>query len=156
MNLMMKRRLQVVLEAYGADPARWPDDDRKLFSGVRVEAGEALNSASELDRILGMSSAVPLPEQAVDRLLRATASANGAGKVVAFRRRDPRPTPWLGWLAAAPLAASLALGIYLGSQGFLDNVLPAQLSGLLAAVDDSTSDPGDITEFTDYSGGEVS
>jgi hypothetical protein len=69
--------------------------------------------------------------------------------VIEFR---PRATPrsFMRYAAALPLAASLALGIYLGAQGSLDFMLPTAVTGDMALGDDVTDDLGGVSEADAY------
>lgn len=121
------------LEIYGADQTRWPHDARARFAPLLTldaRARQSLAEARALDRLLGR---VPLPsghrERALrDRIVAAIDTAGNAQPTVRviewpLRRLPsriaaaaPRSTKWQ---AAALLAASLAMGVYLGSQGGL-------------------------------------
>jgi hypothetical protein len=156
MNLLMKRRLQLLLEAYGADTARWPAADRKTFEGLSGDLVMLWDEARQTDVLLGLASPPPVPEGSEARLLARIAADRGTSTVVQFAPPPQKSRPSIGWLAALPLAASLALGFYLGAQGTLDSMMPSQVTGTIATVDDTAGDPGDITDLTDYSGGQVS
>lgn len=88
----------------------------------------------ELDRLLAMASKPVAPEGAEARMMAKLDPEN----VIAFR---PRPEAWrstLSWLAALPLAASLAFGLWLGIAGVGTSYLPESLGGdSVAAIDDS-------------------
>jgi hypothetical protein len=92
----------------------------------------------ELDRLLEMASK-PLPSGGHQQrvLSRITPSATN---VIAFPKRK-RPSPWIIGL---PLAASLALGLWLGSAGLGSSYLSPNTT----LVSDSTDDAGD-TGFDD-------
>lgn len=78
---------------------------------------------NELDRLLTLASKPPLASDAQKTLLAKIAAdkpANQVGNVVNFpiaaKKSSPIASP-IGWLAALPLAASLAAGIWLGAAG---------------------------------------
>ena len=73
--------------------------------------------------------------------------------VVAFAPRAAAPRRrGLLWRTAAalPLAASLALGIYLGAKGTLDFMLPTAITGGVALNDDAPDDLGGVGEADAY------
>lgn len=80
----------------------------------------------------------------LDRLNEAPAAA-----VVEFRPRKSSKTQFLQY-AALPLAASLALGIYLGALGALDVVLPSAITGSVASNEDPQDDLGGVGELDAY------
>ncbi len=55
MTRMEKKRLSAIIEAYGADPARWPDGERKAALALMAEQPEMVaerRAASALDSML--------------------------------------------------------------------------------------------------------
>ncbi len=133
-------RLQAVLAAYGADPARWPDQDRELaplLTAPIPELTTSLEDARNLDEALAHTSRPVAPPAAADRLvarIEDEAVAEAPGNVVVFTRHGAeRPaaprTALSGRLAVATsLAASLVLGIYLGASGQSDWLTPPLLA----------------------------
>jgi hypothetical protein len=107
-------------------------------------ADAALDEARLIDRLLDLAEAPALPPGFERRLM----------------TRIVKPAPStsfpLGWAVALPLAASLALGVYLGAMGELDSLLPSMVTGDVAAVDDDDSDISGVTEAIDYSGDQLS
>jgi hypothetical protein len=122
-NTAERDRLQAVLAAYGADPARWPDADRELAASLPDPAlAAALEDARTLDSALSRASQPVAPAGAAERLI---ARVDDGPSVVQFARRAQAPhmarAALPGRLAAlTALAASLALGIYLGASGQTD------------------------------------
>jgi hypothetical protein len=141
----MKQRLQAVLASYGADPARWPVADRAELLPHLASAGDALDEARLIDGLLDLTGP-PQPQSGFEKRLMARIAM----------RPPPRARFSLGWQAALPLAASLALGIYLGAMGELDRLFPSAVTGDVAAVDDDDGDVDGVTEATDYSGDQIS
>lgn len=91
-------------------------------------------SDHELDRLLAMASKPVAPEGAEARLMAKLNPEN----VIAFRQRQGAERSALSWLAALPLAASLAFGLWLGIAGVGANLLPESLGGdSVAAIDDA-------------------
>jgi hypothetical protein len=135
-------RLQAVLASYGADPARWPDQDRELaplLTAADPDLTTSLEDARSLDAALAHASRPVAPAAAADRLVARIEAVDEAveeapGNVVAFARHGAtRPaaarTGLSGRLAVATsLAASLALGIYLGASGQSDWLTPPLLA----------------------------
>ncbi len=68
-------------------------------------------SDETLDHLLAQASVISVPKGAEDRLL----------KIIALAPVAARPQPRWALRAALPLAASLALGIYLGAGGYGDS-----------------------------------
>jgi hypothetical protein len=156
MDLIIKKRLAEVLASYGADPGRWPAADRDLLAPHLDEAAVQLAEARDIDRLLNLAVAPPALAGFEARLMARIDAGDGPSNVVALTPRAATPKSGLKWLAALPLAASLALGLYLGAQGRFDSLLPSMVTGTVAQADDDTSDPSGVTEVTDYSGDQVS
>lgn len=147
MNAGMKlEHFAALLDAYGAEPSRWPEREREAVLALLAASAEARalrDQAAQLDTALVLSA--PTPTLALRAaVLRAIPSAPAAGETFA----DTLRALWRGiggWRLAAPaFATSLALGIALGA-----SVLPPTP----AAVDDDADlmqlallDDGD-TEF---------
>jgi hypothetical protein len=117
-------RFRSLLEAYGANPARWPETERVaalLFAEQSAEARDALQEAAAFDSLLDMAETQATTRALEDRIL------------ATFAERPPAQlSPWftLGWIPAAAAACSLALGLAVG----------AALPGL-AGVNDNAVDP---------------
>jgi hypothetical protein len=114
MTTMTLKRFEQIVEAYGADPRRWPDDERDAACAFAqthpADARPRLAAAAALDAALDAD--VPLP---VSRSLRRriVASAN---------RRDPWPFGWRfesrparRWLPGAALAGAGVAGLVAGA-----------------------------------------
>ena len=133
-----KERLEAVVAAYGTDVRRWPPADRALApagSGINEIAGA--REAAALDRLLGSSvvddEATTADADLMDRILAratqggavSTAAANddlaslgghaAGSKSTALQSRWSSRTSCRAPAAAALMAASLALGIFVGS-----------------------------------------
>ena len=104
---------------------------------------------SEADRLLAFATVPDLPPGAVERLL-ARIEATRTDNVVLFRPAAPRRSAVFRYAAALPLAASLALGIYLGARGTLDFALPAAVTGDVASADDPAPDFSGLGEAEQY------
>jgi len=104
----------------------------------------------EIDRVLGLASRPELPAGAAARLMARIAAEEQESRVVVLPQR-PAPRRTIQRLAAAlPLAASLALGIYLGAKGSLDFMLPSAITGGVALNDDAPDDLGGVGEADAY------
>ena len=133
------------LASYGADRARWPEEARGIAGrgSPRLEA-----EAAAVDQLLNLASQPEVPDGAMARLLDNLPDAPSAA-VLAFRPR-PLARPAFVRYAALPLAASLAVGIYLGAQGDLDVVFPTAITGTVAQGDEVDDDLGGIGELEAY------
>jgi hypothetical protein len=107
----------------------------------------------QLDRMLAAATNPELPAGAIERLL---ARIEDEVRIVAMPVRRAAPRAVLGWGTALPLAASLALGIYLGAMGSLDRFLPESVTGELAAGDDDNADLSGVSEAEAYAEEDVS
>jgi hypothetical protein len=133
-----KERLEAVVAAYGTDVRRWPPADRALApagSGINEIAGA--REAAALDRLFGSSvvddEATTADADLMDRILAratqggtvSTAAANddlaslgghaAGSKSTALQSGWSSRTSYRAPAAAALMAASLALGIFVGS-----------------------------------------
>lgn len=107
------RSLGALLDAYGADPARWPaDDPRRAAAWALIDSGDpaalqAVAAAGALDRALDSVSA-PAPSAAL------------AGTVLQAAQRAGRGRAGLLWTSglfrpAGVLACAMLLGIAVGA-----------------------------------------
>jgi hypothetical protein len=154
MSMTAKDRLEMVVAAYGADPRRWPADDRHLAA---LLPGGAVEAAA-VDRLLAQASRPGLPAGARARLDARLAAMPGPVRIVARSGAEPGKAWSLPWLAGLPLAASLALGIYLGAAGSLDSILPSIITGATATADagDDWSDFGGMSDAEQEAAGSLS
>ena len=156
------------LEIYGADQTRWPREARERFAPLLASDARARDSLAEaraLDRLLDRAS-VPSAsrEQAVRDCIMAAINhhsdrartAPPAARVIHLPPRRQRPrsataAPRSVWQAAALLAASLAIGVYVGSVGGLrpEVRVVAEVVGL-----DTQADPSQLSLLDDATPGE--
>jgi len=97
-------RLRRLLDAYGADPERWPMPDRAGATALlarSAEARAARDAAARLDRVLALAPAVEPSDGLADRVLAAARP----------RRRNVAPRRILA--AVVPLAAAAGLVLWL-------------------------------------------
>lgn len=117
-------RLARVTASYGADPARWPEDERAalqdVLTGMDAAAGQ-IDEEKALDRLLDLVPPPEPPPGSVDRILSAAGIEPRGASVVAFPH-PPRARPvGLRFRPAIGLiAASLVLGIITGSYRVAD------------------------------------
>lgn len=104
-----------------------------------------------LDRLLKRATHPAIPEGAEARLMAAIQLVEQQSNAVKF---EPRPR-FQRWAVGLPLAASLALGIYLGANGALDNYMPDSIIGeTLADTSDSEPTSG-LDDVESYAEGDV-
>lgn len=150
---MASNDLETLLDAYGADTSRWPRH-AQARAGVLLasdaQAGRLVAEAKALDALLGRA---PLPAQErrtalADRIVAQALNAApaGAGHKAAAPSGIVIPWPggasraraakvWKGsrqpaWSAAVLLAASLCIGIFVGTQ----DLAPGAVNNLMEAV----------------------
>jgi hypothetical protein len=105
-------RLKVLLDAYGADPARWPDEQREAARELLARSDEArvyVRQAAVLDTLLDTAP------------LTAPAGLDAAALAARIMRLPARvtaaATAWrfsFGWPNFATLAAAAAIGLVIG------------------------------------------
>jgi len=146
-----REALERLLDIYGADRTRWPARERLRFASVITDDEEAARMLAEtqaLDRLL--DTAPRASDADVDALKErimaaALRSAPRQFEVVgsgATTQRHAQPAArrfGFGrseWPAAAVMAASLVLGVMLGSAGTFDTTMQgvAQVAGYDAAT----------------------
>lgn len=114
---------------------------------------ESEAQAREFGSVLSLASEPPVPADAVSRLMTRIAAEpqdSPQADIIAFAPRVAARRPSiLRYAAALPLAASLALGVYLGAYGKLDFMLPAAITGV-ALNDDAPDDLGGVGEADAY------
>lgn len=94
----------------------------------------------ETRAVLARASVPELPEGAMDRLMARIAQEPQQARVVAFAPRPSAARPAWRYAAAVPLAASLALGIWLGANGRMDFMMPSAVTGGVTLNDDTPVD----------------
>jgi hypothetical protein len=108
---MTSQRFAQIVDAYGADPRRWPPDERaaaQAFAQARPEEAQArLHAAAALDACLAADVVEPAGRALQRRIV---ASAKAPRKP---RPLIARPVSW--WLPGAALAGAGAAGIVAGA-----------------------------------------
>ena len=103
-----------------------------------------------LAKLLKRATDPAVPEGAEARLMLAIQSVEQQLKVVPFQ---PRPR-MQSWTIGLPLAAALALGIYLGSKDTFDAYLPDAITDGLADMSDAMPTTG-LDDAESYVEGDV-
>ena len=104
-----------------------------------------------LEKLLKRTTDPAVPEGAEARLMRAIQSVEQQLNVVPIQ---PRPR-MQSWTIGLPLAAALALGIYLGSKDTFDAYLPEAITdGVSADMSDSMPSTG-LDDAESYAEGDV-
>lgn len=117
---MTLKRFRRILDAYGADPARWPGDDIAAIRALLSTSEEARRMAAEaghVDRVLDQWDVPPpsgLDPADIAARVSALPQANGGGNDSIGWRIT------LGWPNVAGLAAAAAAGFLVGFLGVAD------------------------------------
>lgn len=152
-------RIAELLAAYGSDVTRWPEEGRMLIGRLSSqERAEMLREDRALDTLISSSArtsnTTPAPEALIARIMEAAAARSatpvatkeGKSKIVALRpasidhevEQQQQRSPSHDWAAAAALlAASLVVGIFIGSTDLGRST--AAMLGDFAGFDVSTS-----------------
>ena len=153
-----REALERLLDIYGADRTRWPARERLRFASVISEdeaAARLLTQADALDRLLDQAPRTSeadidaLKERIMAAALRAgpvKLAVVGAEKPLSGRswpahlRRPAFAAKAVEWSATAVLAASLVLGVALGSAGTFDSTMQkvAEVTGFSNAAPDTS------------------
>ena len=98
---MTNERFFQILEAYGADPARWPEAERdaaQAWADAHPDAvAKALKAEMALDAMLGKAEA--MPSELLERRI---------------MKRFPAPAAAPRWRIPAAAAAALLVGAFIG------------------------------------------
>jgi hypothetical protein len=129
-NAMTQERFEALLAAYGADPRRWPLDERAAAEAFAAgaEAKAALTEARTIDALLALDARAPSANEALRARILAAA---------------PRASTAFDWRAPAMALAACAVGGVLIGYGAGAFVAPA---GAVDAViaDAFAAPPGDL------------
>jgi hypothetical protein len=104
----------------------------------------------DAEKLLRLASDPAVPEGAMARLMARIAEEPQQPRVIALPQRAPVRRSPLRYAAALPLAASLALGVYLGAQGALDFMLPTAITGGVALNEEVPDELGGVGEADAY------
>jgi hypothetical protein len=156
-----RQALERLLEVYGADRTRWPARERLRFAGLVAEddaARHLMAEAAALDSLLDLApKASAAREHALkERIVAAALRQTGPKFAVVARAGDDAGQGWKawvrrppfshapassGWAAGGLLAASLFVGVLLGSAGTFDTAVlqVAEATGYTTSVADASS-----------------
>jgi hypothetical protein len=128
-------RFEELLDAYGAEPRRWPAERRAAAEALLARSPEAQTrhaAAARLDGLIGMAKVEPAPAHLIGRVLAAAPKA------------APARASWFAGLfkPAAGLALAAVLGLALGN--FISPFAAA--NGDLAEGESITLAIGDVPE----------
>jgi len=116
-----------------------------------MENSDSNQMDEALAKLLKRATDPAIPEGAEARLMAAIQAVEPQPSIVKFQ---PRPR-FQRWAVGLPLAASLALGIYLGSKDTFDTYLPDSImGGTLADTSESGLSTG-LDEAESYAEGEL-
>lgn len=121
-----------------------------------MEHGKDIRSAGEAGKdrefaaVLSHASQPEVPTGAMSRLMERIAIEPQEHTILVSLAQRPRRPVLFRLATALPLAASLALGVYLGASGSLDFLLPSVVTGGVALSDDRPDDLGGIGEADAY------
>lgn len=122
MTTMTSERFARIVDAYGADPCRWPADERAAACAFAQahprEAQQRLAAAAAVDAGLATDVVEP-PGPALRR--RIAASARGAGR---SGRSDARSRLW--WVPGAALAGAGIAGLAAGAMAMSLLMVPGE------------------------------
>lgn len=131
-------RVHALLDAYGGDPARWPEAERAAGLAALAQDPALRALADEARALDGWLDALPAPAPPTPAVVAAVREAARAPRGLRALLAEFAGGLFGGWRVAGPaLAMSLVLGIALGS-----TLLPAEDAGLLelAHLDDAYSE----------------
>jgi len=141
---------EALIGAYGADPGRWPEDERETaeaFLAQSEDAQAALAAEAALDGLLDEAPTAQVHSALVAEVLAAAPNAQGArqaeGHEGLLRRIARLIWPQTGIARpAALLTASLAMGFYMGmgASGATDTPYADEDYDMFAYVFDVSSD----------------
>lgn len=109
---MTNERFKELLDAYGANPARWPEAEREAALALAKSSDEArrlLDEAAALDRLIDLAETTPVTPELQARILAALPELRRGGVIASLMPGRP------AWIPITALAASLALGLGVGT-----------------------------------------
>lgn len=158
------KRLEEVTDLYGGSPERWPAEERKLLEELcdrEPEASRVLDGARALDQLLSQAPSLEpsaaLRSRILDAALQDQNSSDGVIDFNSYRPRlEVKPKSWQHWPAAGLLAASLAVGLYLGVTGLSEPAFNGVLEvASFTDVSDEDSEIGSFLSSISLEGGVV-
>jgi hypothetical protein len=129
-------RFRELLDAYGAEPGRWPAQERPAAEALlagKPEAAEMLAKALSVDALL--DRATPLSPPIIDaEALIGRITAEPQSQVLAFQPVARRQGASFA-LKVASLAAAAAIGFLVGATQFMDSVDSSSQPSSVALAD---------------------
>lgn len=117
--MMTDDRLHMLIAAYGADPAAWPEDERAAAEAHLAAHADrfaaALDEARTLDLAFAKTDIPDAPAGLATRILAEAPQAATSGASWAGRLRDilfPNGLRWPAGATAAALVMGLAAGVF--------------------------------------------
>lgn len=136
MTKMNDERLNALIAAYGADPARWPEGERAAANARLDAATPGLAEARELDLWLAASPAPAVSMSLSERVIAAGLGARATPARVRLWRDRLALAFGAGWAAAA--CAGVVAGVLVGGQiGEADRVDAVLYQASQPTLDDS-------------------
>jgi hypothetical protein len=116
-STMSLERLRALLDSYGADPDRWPPEERAAALALLEQSPQAQrwrDASGNLDALLNRAPAFEVSANLIDRILSAaTTPAPSANRPPApYRHNTRRMRTWQTIAAAVPLAAAVVLMLW--------------------------------------------
>ena len=110
-------RIEALLQAYGRNPLRWPEADRLRFAHLvrapHLLPQAAAGEADRIDRLLDLAGAAAVLEPAGART-RLLQRISAEPQIIDDVTTPPPFTGVRAWLAAGMMAASIAIGAFVG------------------------------------------
>ncbi len=116
-STMSLERLRALLDAYGANPDRWPPEERATALALLEQSPEAQrwrDASAHLDALLDQAPGYEASADLIDRILAAAPTpARSANRTPApYRHVTRRVRAWRAIAAALPLAAAAVLVLW--------------------------------------------
>ena len=109
-------RFRELMDAYGAEPARWPANERvaaEALLAVNAEAAQLRKRAAALDALLDKAAGLASAIDAERLIASVTAQPQHSAEIVQLRPAR-RASPGTFWLKVASLAAAATIGFLVG------------------------------------------
>jgi hypothetical protein len=109
-------RFRELMEAYGAEPGRWPANERgsaETLLAQNPEAARLRNQAMAIDALLNRATLAPPVIDAERLIADITAQPQRTAEIVTLRPAR-RPSGGAFWLKVASLAAAAVIGFLVG------------------------------------------
>lgn len=145
---MTEDRVLELIEAYGADPIRWPENERAAAQSLLATTDDprlrvALAEAQSLDDMLALATVPEISRETHDRL---RLDAAAPSSLVAWLQRL---LDWPGpvWQPTGALAAALILGVWVGAANPDTSATIAGLGDSPSLIETNTESDEDFDSF---------